>query len=449
MSLRDKLGQQATTLSMVGGVDSMASASYNKLRAETHKALLDRVDLEVMSKMSSERLKEELRMVIDVLLAEAGAALNSQERRQMVADIQNEVMGHGPIEPLLNDPTVSDILINGSQSIFVERAGRIEPTDLKFDDDAHLMRIIDKIVSRVGRRIDESSPMVDARLPDGSRVNAIIPPLAIDGPSMSIRRFAVIPLKMDDLIARQSVPAVFAELLSAMVKAKLNILISGGTGSGKTTMLNVLSGFIPEQERIITIEDAAELQLQQAHVIRLETRPANIEGKGEISQRALVRNSLRMRPDRIVLGEVRAGEAFDMLQAMNTGHEGSMATVHANTPRDALSRLENMLGMAGLNLPPKAMRQQIASAITAVVQLSRLTDGQRKLVSISEITGMEGDIVTMQEIFSFQQTGVGERGEVMGHFKASGVRPQFMERVRSFGIKLPEQMFDPSKSHKL
>jgi pilus assembly protein CpaF len=449
MSLRDKLGQQATSLSMVGGGDSMASASYNKLRTDTHKALLDRVDLEVMSKMSSERLKEELRMVIDVLLAEAGAALNSQERRQMVTDIQNEVMGHGPIEPLLHDPTVSDILINGSQSIFVERAGRIEPTDLKFDDDAHLMRIIDKIVSRVGRRIDESSPMVDARLPDGSRVNAIIPPLAIDGPSMSIRRFAVIPLKMDDLIARQSVPAVFAELLSAMVKAKLNILISGGTGSGKTTMLNVLSGFIPEQERIITIEDAAELQLQQAHVIRLETRPANIEGKGEISQRALVRNSLRMRPDRIVLGEVRAGEAFDMLQAMNTGHEGSMATVHANTPRDALSRLENMLGMAGLNLPPKAMRQQIASAITAVVQLSRLTDGQRKLMSISEVTGMEGDIVTMQEIFSFQQTGVGERGEVLGHFKASGVRPRFIDRVRSFGIKLPEQMFDPSKSYKL
>jgi pilus assembly protein CpaF len=435
------------TLSTIGGTDSMASASYSRLRAETHKALLDRVDLEVMSKMLPERLKEELRLVIEVLLGEAGAALNALERRQMVSDIQNEVLGHGPIEPLLHDPTVSDILINGSQQIFVERAGRIEPTDLKFDDDAHLMRIIDKIVSRVGRRIDESSPMVDARLPDGSRVNAIIPPLAIDGPSMSIRRFAVIPLKMDDLVRSKSVPAVFAELLSAMVKAKLNILISGGTGSGKTTMLNVLSGFIPEQERIITIEDAAELQLQQAHVIRLETRPPNIEGKGEVSQRALVKNSLRMRPDRIVLGEVRAGEAFDMLQAMNTGHEGSMATVHANTPRDALARLENMLGMAGLNLPPKAMRQQIASAITAVVQLSRLTDGQRKLMSISEITGMEGEVVTMQEIFSFQQTGIGAHGEVLGYFKASGVRPRFLDRVLSYGIKLPEQMFDPSKSH--
>lgn len=446
VSLRERLGQQGLGLAAVVGNGAM-SATYQKLRGEIHQGLLERVDLEVMSRLTPDRLREELRNVVEVMLGEAGAVLNATERRQIVADIQNEVIGYGPIEPLLHDPTVSDILVNGAHQIYVERAGRLEITALRFDDDAHLMRIIDKIVSKVGRRIDESSPMVDARLPDGSRVNAIIPPLAIDGPTLSIRRFSVVPLRMEDLIGKQSLPGPFAELLSAMVKGKLNVLISGGTGSGKTTMLNVLSGYIPENERIITIEDAAELQLQQPHVIRLETRPANIEGKGEISQRALVRNSLRMRPDRVVLGEVRAGEAFDMLQAMNTGHEGSMATVHANTPRDALSRLENMIGMAGLQLPAKAMRQQIASALSAVVQLSRLTDGRRKVMSISEVTGMEGEIVTMQEICGFQQSGVGPDGKVLGRFRASGVRPRFLEKINSYGLKVPDHLFDPTKQY--
>jgi pilus assembly protein CpaF len=329
--------------------------------------------------------------------------------------------------------------------VYVERRGKLEHTDITFFDDAHLMKIIERIVSRVGRRIDESTPMVDARLPDGSRVNAIIPPSAIDGPLVSIRRFAVNPLTVDDMVKNQSFTPAMAQLLEALIKAKLNVLISGGTGSGKTTMLNLLSGFIPNDERIVTIEDAAELQLRQEHVLRLETRPPNIEGKGEISQRSLVRNALRMRPDRIVLGEVRGAEALDMLHAMNTGHEGSMATLHANTPRDALTRLENMVGMAGLTMPIKAMRQQIASAITVVVQASRLTDGRRKLMSISEITGMEGEIINMQEIFTFKRTGVAEDGTVKGYFCATGVRPKFADRLASFGLALPDQVFDPSR----
>jgi pilus assembly protein CpaF len=327
----------------------------------------------------------------------------------------------------------------------VERRGRLEHTDVTFYDDAHLMKIIERIVSRVGRRIDESTPMVDARLPDGSRVNAIIPPSAIDGPLVSIRRFAVNPLTVTDMVNNQSFTPAMAQLLEALIKSKLNVLISGGTGSGKTTLLNLLSGFIPEDERVVTIEDAAELQMRQQHVLRLETRPPNIEGKGEISQRSLVRNALRMRPDRIVLGEVRGAEALDMLHAMNTGHEGSMATLHANTPRDALTRLENMVGMAGLPMPIKAIRQQIASAITVVVQASRLTDGRRKLMSIQEITGMEGDIINMQEIFTFKRTGVDENGMIKGYFCASGVRPKFCERLAGFGIVLPDQMFDPAR----
>jgi len=446
-SLRENLQdvQVASSVTRPVAAGDAAGAAYRQIASDLHRELIDRIDLEVMGRLPPDRLREELRLLVEKMIAEAGLALNASERKQIVTDVQNEVMGLGPLESLLTDPTISDILVNTYKTVYVERRGQLERTDVRFASDQHLLKIIDKIVSRVGRRIDESSPMVDARLPDGSRVNAIIPPLAIDGPLLSIRRFAVVPLKVEDLIRFKSVTPQLAELLGAMVKAKLNILISGGTGSGKTTLLNILSSFIPSRERIVTIEDAAELQMQQPHVVRLETRPPNIEGKGEISQRALVRNSLRMRPDRIILGEVRGAEAFDMLQAMNTGHEGSMATVHANTPRDALSRLENMLGMAGMTMPPKAMRQQITSALTAVLQVSRLSDGKRKIVSLSEITGMEGDIITMQEIFVFQQTGVNADGAVTGHFKATGVRPKFLERIKSFGIALPDTLFDPNR----
>ncbi|WP_153108954.1 CpaF family protein [Propionivibrio limicola] len=408
-----------------------------------HMALLDRIDLEAMETLTPERLRDELRNLVEKLLQEENVVINEQERRGLVRDIQYEMLGLGPLEPLLADPTISDILVNNSQQIYVERCGVLEQSDVTFVDDAHLMKIIDKIVSRVGRRIDESSPMVDARLPDGSRVNAIIPPLALDGPVLSIRRFSVIPLTMENLLEFKTLVPEMAELLASLTKAKINILISGGTGSGKTTLLNILSGFIPAHERIITIEDAAELQLQQPHVVRLETRPANIEGRGEVTQRALVRNALRMRPDRIILGEVRGAEALDMLQAMNTGHEGSMGTIHANTPRDALTRLENMLGMAGVNSMPKVMRSQIASAINVVVQVARLTDGKRKVIGLQEITGMEGDIITMQEIFCFRQTGIGEGGVVQGHFAATGIRPRFTDRLRAYGIPLADELFDP------
>ncbi len=372
-------------------------------------------------------------------------ALNTVERQRIVVDVQNEVMGLGPLEPLLSDQSVSDILVNTYKTVYVERHGRLERVDVRFESDAHLLKIIDRIVSRVGRRIDESSPMVDARLQDGSRVNAIIPPLAIDGPVLSIRRFAAVPLRMDDLLRTGSIAAPMAQLLEGMVAARLNVLISGGTGSGKTTLLNVLSGFIPHSERIVTIEDAAELQLQQPHVVRLETRPPNIESKGEVTQRALVRNALRMRPDRIILGEVRGAEAFDMLQAMNTGHEGSMATVHANSARDAVARLENMLGMAGMQMPTRAMRQQIASAISAIVQVARLSDGQRKVIGISELSGMEGEMITMQEVFAFRQQGVDREGRVQGHFTASGVRPRFLDRLKAAGIAVPDDLFDPER----
>lgn len=418
---------------------------YQELKSRIHQKLLDRVDLAVMESLSPDRLQEELRVLVERLLAEETLAINEAERRSLVRDIQHEVLGLGPIEPLLADPTISDILANTHRQVYVERGGKLELTNIRFENDAHLMKIIDKIVSGIGRRVDESSPMVDARLPDGSRVNAIIPPLAIDGPILSIRRFAVTPLGMDDIVRGKSLTPEMAEILGGLVKAKVNLLISGGTGTGKTTLLNILSGFIPQSERIITIEDAAELQLQQPHVVRLETRPPNIEGKGEVTQRALVKNSLRMRPDRIILGEVRGAEALDMLQAMNTGHEGSMTTVHANTPRDALTRLENMVGMAGLNLPPKAMRQQISSAITAVIHVSRLTDGKRTITSIQEITGMEGDIVTMQEIFAFDQTGVAPDGRVLGHFRATGIRPKFVDRLRTRGVAISDEIFDPTR----
>lgn len=428
----------------LGGIDNLA---YQKLKHRIHQTLLDRVDLEGMQRLSQGQIRDELRMLVERLLEEEVVVINDIERKNLTRDIQNEMLGFGPLETLLADPTVSDILVNTYKQVYVERHGRLELSDVTFTDDAHLMKIIDKIVSRVGRRIDESSPMVDARLPDGSRVNAIIPPLAIDGPIMSIRRFSAEPLRLADLVAHKSLTAEMAEILQGLGKAKVNILISGGTGSGKTTMLNVISGYISVSERIVTVEDAAELQMQQPHIVRLETRPPNIEGKGEVTQRALVRNALRMRPDRIILGEVRGGEALDMLQAMNTGHEGSMATIHANTPRDALTRLENMISMAAASLPTKAMRQQISSAISVVVQVARLTDGKRKVISIQEITGMEGEMITMQEIFSFKQTGLGENGAVVGHFCSSGVRPRFLERLRTFGIAVSETLFDPTRQY--
>ncbi|PLY41337.1 pilus assembly protein CpaF [Janthinobacterium sp. ROICE36] len=444
MSIRERLGNGKIATLTPQRAPSIDNRSYRELKQRIHALLLERVDLESMQRLTQEQIRDELRSLVERLLDEEAVVINDAERKNLTRDIRNEMLGFGPLETLLSDPTVSDILVNGHKQVYVERRGKLELTDVVFNDDAHLMKIIDKIVSRVGRRIDESSPMVDARLPDGSRVNAIIPPLAIDGPVMSIRRFSVDPLRLADLVAYTSMTAEMAEVLQGLGKAKMNILISGGTGSGKTTMLNVISGFIGHTERIVTVEDAAELQLQQPHVVRLETRPPNIEGKGEVSQRALVRNALRMRPDRIILGEVRGAEALDMLGAMNTGHEGSMATIHANTPRDAITRLENMISMAAANLPSKAIRQQISSAISVVVQVSRLIDGKRKVTSIQEITGMEGDVITMQEIFSFKQTGVGESGAVVGYFSASGIRPHFLERLKSFGIGISSAVFEPT-----
>ncbi|WP_416054781.1 CpaF family protein [Janthinobacterium svalbardensis] len=444
MSIRERLGNGKIATLTPQRAPSIDNRSYRELKQRIHALLLERVDLESMQRLTQEQIRDELRILVERLLDEEAVVINDIERKNLTRDIRNEMLGFGPLETLLSDPTVSDILVNGHKQVYVERRGKLELTDVVFNDDAHLMKIIDKIVSRVGRRIDESSPMVDARLPDGSRVNAIIPPLAIDGPVMSIRRFSVDPLRLADLVAYTSMTAEMAEVLQGLGKAKMNILISGGTGSGKTTMLNVISGFIGHTERIVTVEDAAELQLQQPHVVRLETRPPNIEGKGEVSQRALVRNALRMRPDRIILGEVRGAEALDMLGAMNTGHEGSMATIHANTPRDAITRLENMISMAAANLPSKAIRQQISSAISVVVQVSRLIDGKRKVTSIQEITGMEGDVITMQEIFSFKQTGVGESGAVVGYFSASGIRPHFLERLKSFGIGISSAVFEPT-----
>ncbi|OBV37296.1 CpaF family protein [Janthinobacterium psychrotolerans] len=445
MTLRERLAANEPPRPASLGHGALALHAYQALKKTMHQTILDRIDLERLKRLTAEQFKHELALLVQRVIEEERIVLNQHERHSLVLDIQHEMLGFGPLEPLLADPGVSDILVNTCDKVYVERGGRLELTEVTFHDNAHLMKIIEKIVSRVGRRVDESSPMVDARLPDGSRVNAIIPPLAVDGPILSIRRFAVQPLTIANMLDFKSLTPPMVQVLQALGQAKINILISGGTGSGKTTLLNVLSGFIPGSERIVTIEDAAELALRQPHVVRLETRPPNIEGKGEVSQRALVRNALRMRPDRIILGEVRGAEALDMLQAMNTGHEGSLATIHSNTARDALARLENMVGMANVNLTPRATRQQICSAVTVVMQVSRLTDGARKLVSLQEVTGMEGEIIVMHEIFRFEQTGVGADGRVQGHFRATGVRPRFTERLRMFGAPVADSVFDPDR----
>jgi pilus assembly protein CpaF len=414
---------------------------YIELKANVHKKLLNRINLETLASADRSRAEAEIRTLLFALIAEEGTPLSLSERELILGDVIDEVFGLGPLEPLLRDSTISDILVNTYKQVFVERNGMLERVSAGFQDDRHLLRVIDRIVSGVGRRVDDSSPMVDARLQDGSRVNAIIPPLAVDGPLLSIRRFPAERLRADDLVTLRALTQPMLDFLSHCVRARLNCLISGGTGAGKTTLLNVLSGFIGERERIATIEDAAELQLHQEHVVRLETRPPNVEGKGTVRQRQLVINALRMRPDRIVVGEVRGEEALDMLQAMNTGHDGSLTTVHANTPRDALARIETMVAMGNMNLPERAVRQQISSAIQVVVQQTRLSDGSRKVTSISEITGMEGDVITMQEIFLFEKMGVTQDGKVIGRFRASGVRPKCCERLRASGIHLPSDMF--------
>jgi len=423
-----------------------AAPRYTELKMSLHHGLLDMLNLAAIEAMPRDDFRREVGEIVRELLDRDPAPLNSIERTQLVEDVLDELTGLGPLEPLLKDASVTDILVNTHRHVFVERGGLLELTPVRFKDDRHLIRIIDKIVSAVGRRVDESQPMVDARLPDGSRINAIIPPLAVDGPLLSIRKFAAVGIDMDRLVELGTIPAALVPLLRGIVRSRRNILISGGTGSGKTTLLNALSAFIGARERIVTIEDAAELQLQQMHVARLETRPANIEGKGEVVQRDLVRNALRMRPDRIVVGEVRAGEAFDMMQAMNTGHEGSMTTIHANSCRDALLRLEQMLGMSGIDLPLRTMRGQIATALHVVIQLERMSDGHRRMVSLSEIAGLEGDVVTMHEIASFQRESTDRDGTVRGAYKATGVRPAFMRVLDSFGIGIPPETFDPDRS---
>ncbi len=420
---------------------------FGVVKAAIHRKLIQKLNLERLNEVNREDVRREVSQILEALVVGESTPMNLQERERLAQEVLDEVFGLGPLEPLLADPTVSDILVNTYKHVYIERKGMLEATSVQFRDDIHLMGIIDRIVSAIGRRVDESSPMVDARLADGSRVNAIIPPLAVDGPCLSIRRFGRDPLTADDLLNNNSLTPAMLDLMRGCVKARLNVLISGGTGAGKTTFLNVLSSFISNRERIVTIEDAAELQLHQEHVVRLETRPPNIEGKGAIHQRQLVINSLRMRPDRIIVGEVRSEEALDMLQAMNTGHDGSLTTIHANTPRDALGRLETMVAMANLNIPESAIRRQISSAIDVVVQVSRLSDGTRKVVSLAEITGMEGDIVTMQDIFVFRKRGIRENGEVIGEFMATGVRPKFAEKLLITGIQLPSSMFEGPRLH--
>lgn len=443
MALRERLIRE-TNQPGAGVSDDAANSqrSFQEMKARLHRALINRMDLTKLGTMAPEQLNIEVSRLAEGVLAAEAMPLSTAERERLVSEVRHELFGLGPLEPLLADPTISDILVNSHRKIYIERRGKLESTDVAFKDDEHLMRVIERIVSSVGRRIDESSPMVDARLQDGSRVNAIIPPLSIDGPVLSIRRFGTEPLRMSALIENRALTREIAEMLEMCVRARLNVLISGGTGAGKTTLLNALSAFIPEDERIVTIEDSAELQLQQPHVVRLETRPPNIEGRGEVTQRDLVRNALRMRPDRIVIGEVRGGEAIDMLQAMNTGHDGSLTTIHANTPRDALSRLETMIQMTGMRLSERAMRQQIASALDVVLQVARLSDGTRRVTSISEITGMEGDTVTMQEIFQYERTGIDSSGKVVGRFRATGIRPRFAEKLKAYGLHLPRTLLE-------
>jgi len=420
---------------------------YQDLKTKIHGRLVDLIDLTILDSLDEARLRQEIRKLVERMLVEGngGFPLNFQERERFIREVQDEVLGLGPLEPFMQDASVSDILVNTYKQIYVERFGKLELTEARFKDDYHLRRIIDKIVSAVGRRVDESCPMVDARLSDGSRVNAIIPPLALDGPILSIRRFSKDPLELDDLLTLRTLTPEIGELIKGMVKARLNVLISGGTGTGKTTLLNVLSRFIPDGERIVTIEDSAELQLKQEHVVRLETRPPNVEGKGEVTSRDLVRNSLRMRPDRIIVGEVRGAEVLDMLQAMNTGHDGSLSTIHSNSPRDALMRLETLVAMSGLQFPSGSVRRYISSALNVIVQIARLMDGSRKIVSFQEITGMEGEIITLQEIFSFEQTQVDTQGAVRGRFRATGIRPKFVENFKARGIPLPLDLFNPGK----
>jgi pilus assembly protein CpaF len=416
--------------------------NYQNLKTRIHRRLLERLDFANIEMVPTDVLRKEVGKVVETLIAEENIPLSQHEKESLIVDIQHETFGLGPLEPLLADPDISDILINRYNQVYVEKFGKLHKVDMIFKDDNHLLQVIDRIVSKIGRRVDESSPYVDARLPDGSRVNAIIPPLAIDGPALSIRRFGVDPLRISDVLAFGSLTQNMAKILEGCVKSRLNVLISGGTGSGKTTLLNILSEFIPHDERLITIEDSAELRLKQEHVVRLETRPPNIEGKGEVTQRDLMKNSLRMRPDRIIVGEVRSGEALDMLQAMNTGHDGSLSTIHANTTRDALSRLETMVLMAGLELPERAIREQIAAAINVVVQLARLSDGTRKVTNISEITGLEGNTVVMHDIFVFKRTGIRPDGGVLGDFVPTGVRPWFMDKLKLSGFEVPEHIFE-------
>jgi pilus assembly protein CpaF len=431
-------GRQPNTTALVG-----QDHFFQELKLRIHRKLIDAIDLTKLSTLEVEMVKIEIRRILGELVMAESLPLSRADRERLVTEVQHEAFGLGPLESLMKDPDISDILVNNHNQVYVERYGKLEKANVSFRDDAHLMQIIDRIVSRVGRRVDEASPMVDARLPDGSRVNAIIPPLSLDGPILSIRRFGAKPLTMKNLVDLGSVPETVAEVLAACVKSRLNILVSGGTGAGKTTLLNCLSNFIPDDERIITIEDSAELKLQQQHVVRLETRPPNIEDKGTVTQRDLVRNALRMRPDRIVLGEVRGGEALDMMQAMNTGHDGSLSTVHANSARDALSRVETMMLMSGVNLPERAMREQISSALDIVVHLSRLSDGTRRLLEFSEVTGMEGNTITTQLLFQYKQRGV-EYGRVIGEFSATGVIPSFMDRLESRGFKIPNVYFVPA-----
>jgi len=415
--------------------------AYQDLKSTIHRKLVDRLDLSTVSEIPTDQLSGIIKAVVENLIANEGIPLTRVERDRLVLEIQHETLGLGPLEPLLQDPDIADILVNGPNQVYIEKHGKLERTEVAFKDNDHLMSVIERIVSKVGRRVDESSPMVDARLPDGSRVNVIIPPLSLDGPAVSIRRFGIVPLKMKTLIENQSLTEEMARTFGAMIKARLNILVSGGTGAGKTTLLNILSSYIPDTERIVTIEDSAELILQQEHVVRLETRPPNIEGKGTVAQRDLVRNALRMRPDRIIVGEVRGGEALDMLQAMNTGHDGSISTIHSNSPRDALARLETMVLMAGYDLPARAIREQMSSALNVMIQVARLSDGTRKIVKVSEVTGMEGDVLVMQDIFVYEKQGLTEEGKVTGQFRATGVRPKFLDVIHTAGIHLESEIF--------